>query len=120
MKRLNREDLRQLLLSWERREISTQGVHEAAESLLETCDVSFELSRGDPRSIEAEVLSQLDILNHQWITRDDIPTFLQFLAAKAGEEERAWAQYTAYWQTVDFGKRKRDLAGHHYYGISKT
>lgn len=76
-----------------------------------------ELPKADPRSIQYEVLSQLDVLNHQWITTDDIDAFLEFLAAPEGGEERAWARWEEYWDSVDYDARRETLRGNPDYAV---
>jgi len=48
-------------------------VHEEAEALTERLGEWPNYEETDPRSIAMEVLSQLEVLNYQLITSEDIP-----------------------------------------------
>jgi hypothetical protein len=69
----------------------------------------------DPESIAIEVLSQLEILNHQLITTDDIPVIMEFLDTPPGEERDGWVKWQSYWKNVDYENRKRELIANPYY-----
>lgn len=112
--------LRTTLARWGAGEITERQVHELAEERWE----SFPKGppnhpHNDPRSIPIEVLSQLEILNEQLITREDIPAFVDFLATPRGREEDGWMRLESYWDSVDFDARLRQLADNPYYSKSR-
>jgi hypothetical protein len=108
------DKLRDLLLSWQHGEISAQRVHEEAEQLLETVGRP-NLPETDRRAIPLEVVSQLDILNHQLITVDDIPVILEFLETPPEHELQAWSRWQSYWGSINYEARKGQLQGYPYY-----
>jgi hypothetical protein len=61
------------------------------------------------------VLAQLEILNHQPITREDVPALLAFLGTPRGQAARGWMQWWQYWDGIDFAQRRRELATNPYY-----
>ena len=62
-----------------------------------------------PRSIPMQVLVELDILNHQLITRDDIPALLEFLRTPPSEELQGWMRWQKYNDELDIDRRKEEL-----------
>jgi len=113
---LKRDELRALLIDWRDGRKTVRQVHETAEALMEAHDWT-ELPRASAESIQYEVLCQLDILNRQLITSDDIDAFLEFLEAPNGAEEEAWAKWDAYWDSLDFDERRKALHGDAYYAV---
>ena len=80
-----RERLRDLLGRWQKGVLDERAVHEAAEALSESYPGELPTyPHSDPRSIPIEVLSQLEILNWQLITREDIPALLDFRSRQVG------------------------------------
>jgi hypothetical protein len=112
----DRSILRSLLLQWEARKLTEKDVHEAAEGLWESHEWP-EYSEADDRSIAIEVLSQLEILNHQLITTEDVPALLGFLDTTPGQAARGWIQWRQYWDGIDLEQRRRELATNPYYII---
>ena len=87
MKDASRNHLLDILDKWEVGNLSEVEVHEIAEKLFEQknwpdCD------EGNFRSILVEVLSHLEILNHQLITQEDIPAIVQFLKTPEGRYDQ--------------------------------
>ena len=111
-----RTHLKQLLEQWGSGSIDEVEVHETAEQLWETLQqAEANYPEQDPRSIAIEVLSQLEILNHQLITKVDIPAILAFLETPPGEEQTAWKTWRQYWENLDLAARKDSLKSHPYY-----
>ena len=109
-----REEVEALLRRWERGDVDVQQVHSEAERLINEWNWP-EFPRSDPRSIVVEILMQLEILNHQLITEEDIPAMLAFLAAQADFEADGWQAWKAYWKGINLEARRKKLAGHSYY-----
>ena len=114
MGEINRELVRELLDRWASGRLNARQVHEHAEQLWESLE-QHQFPREDCRSIAAEVLSQLDILNHQLITAEDIPAMLQFLETPTGEELQAWDRWERYWDELDMDQRIESLKDDPYY-----
>lgn len=111
-----RRRIRNMLLSWRDQEIDEGDVHRSAEALMEQLGFP-EYGESDPRSIGVEVLSQLEILNHQLVVPEDIPAMLELLATPEGNEEQALETWTHYWNSLDYEERKRRLKSHGYYSV---
>lgn len=109
-----RQTIRRLLESWRTGEIDTRRVHEEAEELFDQLE-ERKYPRDHPQSILVEILSQLEILNHQLITSDDIPAMLAFLDARPGEELEAWERWQRYWDELDLDRRIAALRDDPYY-----
>jgi len=111
---VSRECLLDLVHKWEAGILSEKDIHEIAEQLIEEKDLP-QLSDSDPSSIEWEVLSQLDILNHQLITSEDIPAIIDFLSTPLGQEINGWRKWRAYWNNVDIEFRRHQLKNNPFY-----
>jgi hypothetical protein len=111
---VDRSILRSLLLQWGTGKLSEKDVHETAEGLWERHEWP-EYCETDDRSIAIEVLAHLEILNHQLITRDDVPALLDFLDTPPGQAARGWIRWRQYWDGIDFAQRRRELATNPYY-----
>lgn len=105
MTEVDRDQLRQLLLRWQKGELRAIDVLEEAETLVETFGPLPQYPQGDPRSIAIEVLDDLDCLIGQRIMAEDIPALLTFLNTPPGEEARGWQELHRYWESIDFDQR---------------
>jgi len=114
MKKISRKLLLDLVSQWETGALSEIEVHEKAEELWEQNEWP-QLGEGNPHSIEIEVLSQLEILNHQLITTEDIPAIVNFLRTPSGQEKNGWEAWRQYWENIDLEARKRTLKDNPYY-----
>ena len=114
MRILERDVLRELLVQWAKGTLDERSVHEQAEVLLEEYGCP-EFDESDARSIAIEVLTQLDILNHQLITIEDIPAILRFLDTPAGHERDGWARWKRYGDRIDYDQRAIELKDNPYY-----
>lgn len=115
MEYIERNILKQLLLSWQKGELSEREVHEQAEVLWSQNPQWEEYLPNDPRSINFEVAQQLELLPVQLIIPDDIPYFLTFLETPFGQEKEAWEFWTDYWNSIDFEERLIALLDNPYY-----
>jgi hypothetical protein len=111
---IERDKLRQLVSDWQNGSVAVQDVHEHAEEYCEVYDRP-DLSEVDPKSIAVEVLAQLEILNHQLVTTDDVPAILRFLDTPTGAEAKAWDDWRSYWDAIDYDARKSQLRENDYY-----
>lgn len=114
MREVPKHLLLDLLDKWEAGILSEAEVHENAEKLWEENDWP-DYKEGDSRSIAIEVLSQLEILNHQLITKEDIPAIVHFLKTPGGQERDGWDAWRRYWNNLDLATRKERLKNHSYY-----
>lgn len=112
---IERSSLLALLNEWRHGAIDERSVHEWAEETIEQVGELPQYDEDDPRSIAVEILLQLDALNHQLITRDDIPAIEAFLQTRTGDEARGWANWKRYWQQLDLENRRKVLKENPYY-----
>lgn len=103
-----RIELLKILCAWEEGGVSTEEVHHMAESWMIDQDCP-ELERNDPYSAVLEVVSQLDILNQQLITVEDVPAIKGFLQQAQIDLESAWLDWERYWESIDFDLRKMKM-----------
>jgi len=113
---ISRKLLLDLVAQWELGVLTEVQVHEKAEELWEQEDWPH-CAEDNPHSIAIEVLSQLEILNHQLITREDIPAIVDFLRTPKGREESGWKTWRRYWENMDLEARKQILKNNPYYCI---
>ena len=106
----DRQEIRDIVERWQRSELDALAVLRWAETRWTSYEQP-EYPTCDPRSIAIEVLAQLDMLNHQWITPDDAPAILRFLDTAPGSEVQGWQQWSMYWDSIDFDQRRRSLVG---------
>lgn len=112
---IERGELQALLDSWQASTVGEREVHERAETLLEEVGELPHYPESDPRSIAQEVLLQLDMLNHQLITTEDIPAIKAFLETPSGQELQGWAAWKRYWKQLDIDARRQELTSNPYY-----
>ena len=113
---VSRESLRALLYRWRSGAIKERVVYEEAEELYERYGgAASAFDHSDARSIAFEVVSQLEVLDVQLITRADIPAFIEFLETPSGSEGAGWTRWQQYWDDVDFAKRLVELVNNPYY-----
>lgn len=114
METVSRKLLLDLMDLWKKGDLDETQLHERAEALWEQKDWPL-YAEDDPHSIAIEVLSQLDILNHQLITREDIPAIVDFLSTPEGQEKAGWDAWKRYWDDMNLEKRKNELKNNSYY-----
>lgn len=109
-----RKTLLELLDKWAAGALSEKEMHESAESLWEERDWP-DLSPEDEGSVVVEALCQLDMLNAQWITKNDIPVIRKFLNTPPGQTSTAWVEWSRYWDNMDMERRRAEIADNAYY-----
>lgn len=112
---IEREVLRNLLRRWQAGELTDLQVREEAEAFWEQLSEVPRFSKDDPRSINFEVLLNLNMLYQQLIIPEDIPALLGFLDTPVGKEREGWQALHDYWASVDFKQRLQVLRSHPYY-----
>jgi hypothetical protein len=120
MEDIERRQLRDLLQRWQRGEVSEREVHEEAEALWEHYAPLKGHDEDAPQSIAMGVLSNLETLNWQLITPEDIPAMLAFLETPLGQERQGWQAWHRYWQGIDFNQRRQSLRNNPYYAKSPS
>lgn len=117
MMAVTRAEVMALLSRWEVGELDEQAVHEQAEEMWSMLEVDRALPEDDYQSIIIEAIAQLEILNRQLVTPQDVPAFRRFLAAPEGREREAWSEWRSYWEGIDMRQRRRALADRPYYVV---
>lgn len=110
-----RSEISTLLEQWQRGSVNEREVHEHAEALMDQVEDAPRYLEHDPRSIAMEVLIQLDALNHQLITQEDIPAMLTFLRTPLGDESSGWKVWRGYWENLNIESRRQELKANPYY-----
>ena len=112
---MDRDVIQILLERWGSGTIDEREVHEEAERLCDQYEEWPTLPERHPESIAMEVLSHLEILNHQLITREDIPAMLAFLDTPLGKERQGWKTWRRYWDRLNLRSRRKVLKHNLYY-----
>lgn len=113
-----RNQLLTLLVQWQTGVINEREAHERAEALFNQVGEQPDYPESDPRSILLEVLVNLDSLNYQLITPDDIPAIQAFLHTRSGNELEGWAMWRNYWDNLDLENRRQRLRANPYYSTT--
>lgn len=114
-----KKEINNLLSNWEEGELDEYGLLDESEKLFKRTFKGIEFSKSDYRSIVTEVLSHLEILNHQLIIKEDIPTIRKFLNTNKGNEIEAWKVWEKYWNEIDFDNRKEQLLENEFYSTTQ-
>lgn len=104
------KDIEKKLQDWNMNKLSAKELQYFAEKKFELLSESLDEKQKET-SVEYEVISQLEILNHQLIIKEDIPVIIQFL------KNENWEDWEKYWNQIDFKKRKKILRGDKFYSI---
>ncbi|MFQ5528644.1 MAG: hypothetical protein ACE5GX_20615 [Thermoanaerobaculia bacterium] len=107
--------IRSLLQRWQGGDVDKRLVHEEAEAVWDGFKEWPNYPQEDPRSIPLEILSNLEALNHQLITPEDIPAILEFLDTPRGSELDGWKRWQRYWDELDMDERIESLKDDSYY-----
>jgi hypothetical protein len=103
-KSVGRSEVRSVLADWQAGLRTSTEVHAWAETRFAVDDWECE------DDIANEVLAQLDMLDMNLLTADDIPVLLSIFDLPAGEADRANEILSSYFAGVDLHKRKKALA----------
>jgi len=99
-----RSDVRTVLADWQAGHRTSQDVHAWAEARFAVDDWECE------DDVVNEVLAQLDMLDVNLLTADDVPVLLTMLDLPAGQAARASEILSSYLAGLDLLGRKRALA----------
>jgi hypothetical protein len=116
---VTRAELIALLKEWQAGRISATEVHEWAEARYVPGD--FEVDDDDDSgSAATEVLAQLDLLDINLITAEDIPHYLELLHSPKGAFGEALRRFKAQQAVIDFHARRHALAATEPYGRAQN
>jgi hypothetical protein len=106
---ITRTDLRAVLESWQRTELTAAQVHDWAEE-------RYAASAFEPEDdVANEVLAKLDMLDMNLTTVEDVPSFLAVLQSPPDEAERAITELYRYVESIDITAREHACAGDSLY-----
>ena len=110
MPMVTRRDILEKLEAWEAHKLSTVMLHRWVVELLQEPDLDYDDWIGDRQFSGArEALLELEMLDMNFVTRDDIPVFVVFLAADQEAFEAAYIRFLKALQDIDLRERKTAL-----------
>jgi hypothetical protein len=107
---VTRNDLRSVLREWAAGRHSPEHVHQWAERRF--ADEAWECED----DIANEVLAQLDMLDINLVTPDDLPALLVILQLPTGQARTASATFGSRLSPADLERRRKELAEDPTYG----
>ncbi len=114
---VTRAEIADVLRRWQAGEVSARHVFDWAEERYWPGDeVEFDDWEADESSVANEVLGVLDQLPMNLVLPEDVPTYLEFLAAPPGHFGRAYEQFSQALDRIDHAARRRALKGDEFYG----
>ncbi len=120
---ITREALRDLLENWRNGALSDMQVHQAAEEMAssgEMKDWDFISPDGSGNHIACMVVSELEMLHLDLITKDDVPFFLVLLELPESKVEEAMSATTRRFSDELWNERKAEIKARYgyesYYG----
>jgi hypothetical protein len=115
---VTRAELITLLEEWQAGRLSATEVQEWAEQRYVPGDFEVD-DNEDSGSAAAEVLAQLDMLDINLITVDDIPHYLELLHSPHGTLPEALERFDAKQAVIDFKARQDALATTEPYAVTQ-
>ena len=113
---VTRADLKELLLAWQRGEMTTRAVFEWAQEKYWPGDVEFDDMDDDSSSAANEVLSALDQLPMNLILPEDVPIYVELLEATDGDFSNSYEKFRASINRIDILNRRESLTSDEFYG----
>lgn len=105
MKTITREDIKNILMSWQKGDISAHEIHQWASDNYPNDDVEYNDWEGnEEESVSNEVLAALDMMDMNLTTTKDIPAFLEFLATPIGEITEGLKKLGKYHNSININK----------------
>lgn len=101
-----RVKLLKLLQQWQDRAITSQRLHREVENIWESRSEWPDLPTQHHDSPIIEVLSHLDMMNHQLVLRNDASAIIDFLEATTDVLPDAWSRWKKYWEAIDYPSRE--------------
>ena len=107
---VTRDELRVALLAWQAGELTAAQLRDWAENLYAVDDVDVE------DEIANEVLANLDILDINLTTVDDVPVFLKMLSLPVDRVDEAAELLQEHGESIDIAERMRRYRDDPFYG----
>ena len=109
-----------LLLRWQRAELTERDVHHRAERWWAALPDDLDVPEWDSDSAVIHVLGMLDVLNQELIVAADVPHLVTFLENAPANPRYERERLEAYWASVDWERRRDALTGHPHYAVPRT
>ncbi len=107
---ISRQDVKDKLIKWQLDDIDAKQVHEWAENSYNTSHVEYEDWEDDEYSVTNSILAELDMLNINLLTKEDIPALIEFLDSPPGKFKESDVKFQRYMRSIDIHERKSQLA----------
>ena len=110
MSTLTRPEILDKLNKWAIGEISPVDIHNWAVDLVNGGETEFADWEGDGRfSVAKEAIAELDMLDINLVTNDDVPIFIEFLTTPADQFEAGYIKFIGSLQQINRAARKKTL-----------
>ena len=109
---ITRQILQQKLIAWASGVLSATDLHKWIMDLQLDGPCEFEDWETDTKgtfSVSKEVVAELEMIDMNFITTEDIPIFTDFLDTPAGGFETAYVHFIEQLQAIDTAKRMKAL-----------
>lgn len=113
---ISREDILHILKKWESNVIDVQDVYNWAYLKYLKENVDYNDCEGY-NSVCLEVISYLDTLDLNLVTREDIPALIQFISTPIGEFKNGFNLWKDYINSIDITHRKHKLRNNPFYEL---
>ena len=111
-----RKDLKEKLLQWQKGQMTAHELHEWAEGNYLNDDVECEdWDEIEEHSVTNEVLAELDMMDMNLMTTEDVPAYLDFLETPPASFEEGYKKLQQYLKQNDMKKRAAALSADPFY-----
>ncbi|HHP7236477.1 MAG TPA: hypothetical protein ACFCUC_17730 [Desulfobacterales bacterium] len=112
---MTRSKIIKILKAWENNKATVQEVWKWANEHYFPGETDFDDWEGD-NSAANEVLCELDSLDMNLVTQEDIPIHIEFLETPKGKFEIGFQRWQKKIKSIDFKERCKKLRSHRIYG----
>jgi hypothetical protein len=98
------------LAEWADGKLSPEEMHKWAQDLFRSDEVEFDdVDREKGFSVAREALTELEMLDMNFLTKADVPIFVAFLNTAPDDFEKGYIGFVSSLQGIDVKKRMREL-----------
>jgi hypothetical protein len=98
------------LAEWEAGKVSPEDMYKWAQQLFRSDEIEFDdIDREKGFSVAREALTELEMLDMNFLTKADIPIFVAFLNTAPADFDKGYISFVASLQEIDAKKRMREL-----------
>jgi hypothetical protein len=110
LKTITRDDVKEILLKWNEDVLNATDVHEWASNRYAVDGYDFTDWEGDDDfSVTNEVLGELDRLDMNLISKEDIPVYMALLNTPIGDSQSGILKLEQYQKSINYEERKKKL-----------